>query len=66
MSTICKRSMQQRSIRPIKVPHIELEGDAAYFARFDREQEIGSRLDHPGVVKIVAVDSKSRAYIVME
>jgi serine/threonine protein kinase len=50
----------------IKVPHIEFESDAAYFSRFLREEQIGMRLDHPGVIKIVPVENKSRPYIAME
>jgi serine/threonine-protein kinase len=50
----------------IKIPHMQLESDAAYFSRFKREEEIGLKLDHPGIVKIVSMQNKSRPYIVME
>jgi serine/threonine-protein kinase len=50
----------------LKVPHIQLEGDAAFFSRFEREEEIGKKLNHPGVLKIIPVEQKSRPYIVME
>src|SRR5262249_37357755 len=50
----------------VKIPHFQLESDAAYFSRFEREEEIGLKLNHPGVVKIVPVEHKSRPYIVME
>ena len=36
----------------IKVPHPEMEGDPVFFDRFTREQEIGQKLDHPGVMKV--------------
>ena len=52
----------------LKVPLPSLEGDPGAFARFQREEEIGRSLDHPSILKIVAVDEKekSRPYIVME
>jgi serine/threonine protein kinase len=50
----------------IKVPHIELESDAAFFSRFAREEQIGTTLDHPGVLKMIRVENKSRPYLVME
>jgi serine/threonine protein kinase len=50
----------------LKVPHMELESDPAYFSRFERESEIGQKLDHPGILKIIPVKDKSRPYIVME
>lgn len=50
----------------IKVPHFEAESDPVYFDRFKREEEIGRRLDHPGVMKVLADGERSRHYIVME
>lgn len=50
----------------LKVPHMELESDPAYFSRFEREADIGNKLDHPGILKIIPVKDKSRPYIVME
>ncbi len=51
----------------LKIPFMSLEGDPAAFSRFERETEIGRRLDHPGIIKIVPVDfEKSRPYIAME
>ena len=51
----------------IKVPLMALESDVASFERFQREEEIGTRLNHPGVLKVVKVDTpKSRPYLVME
>ena len=34
----------------IKVPHPEMESDPAMYDRFKREEEIGTRLDHPGAL----------------
>lgn len=50
----------------IKVPHPEMESDPVFFERFHREQEIGARLDHPGVLKVVADQDRSRVYMVTE
>jgi serine/threonine-protein kinase len=51
----------------IKVPLMALESDIAGFERFQREEEIGARLNHPAILKVVKVDeAKSRPYLVME
>jgi len=62
------RATDLRSGRPvaIKVPHPEMESDPAFFERFHREQEIGEKLDHPGVMKVYSADDRSRVYMVME
>jgi serine/threonine protein kinase len=67
MSTIYKAIDSDRGgYVALKVPHMELESDAAFFSRFEREEEIGKKLNHPGVLKIIPVEQKSRPYIVME
>jgi eukaryotic-like serine/threonine-protein kinase len=50
----------------IKVPHAEMEADPVLVARFQREQEIGQELDHPGVVKTFDGEVRSRLYMVIE
>jgi eukaryotic-like serine/threonine-protein kinase len=50
----------------IKVPHPEAECDPLFFDRFHREIDIGKKLDHPGVVKVLAEDESSRVCMVME
>jgi serine/threonine-protein kinase len=50
----------------LKVPHLEAECDVAFFERFRREEEIGQRLEHSGVVKVFRGDRRSRLYMVME
>jgi serine/threonine protein kinase len=50
----------------IKIPHPEMEADPQLFDRFKREQEIGEKLDHPGVMKVFKDDHRSRVYMVME
>jgi len=50
----------------IKVPHPEVESDPTMFDRFRREEEIGARIDHPGVMKVYANPERSQVYMVME
>jgi serine/threonine-protein kinase len=50
----------------IKIPHPEMEADPVFFERFHREQEIGEKLDHPGVMKVYPSAHHSRLYMAME
>jgi serine/threonine protein phosphatase PrpC len=51
----------------LKIPLLALESDVAGYERFQREEEIGAKLNHPAILKVVKVDSqKSRPYLVME
>ena len=51
----------------LKVPFMRFESDPAFYARFEREEEIGRSLDHPGILKIIPVKTKrSRPYFAME
>jgi serine/threonine-protein kinase len=50
----------------IKIPHPEVESDPAFFDRFQREQDIGQKLDHPGVMKVLTDPDRSQVYMVME
>src|SRR5262252_4441407 len=50
----------------IKVPHPEMESDPVFYERFQRESDIGTKLDHPGVMKVFADDDRSQVYMVME
>ena len=43
-----------------------MEADPVLFDRFKREQEIGTKLDHPGVMKVIDDDDRSQVYMVME
>ena len=62
------RATDTRNDRPvaIKVPHPEMESDPVLFDRFRREEEIGKKLDHPGVMRVFTDDDRSRMYMVME
>lgn len=62
------RATDERTGQPvaIKVPHPEMEADPLFFERFHREQEIGEKLDHPGVMKVFPGSHPSQLYLVME
>lgn len=69
MATIYKADDAQNPDRPVavKVPHLKLESDPGFYSRFQREEEIGGRLDHPHILKFIPLNgSKSRPYIVTE
>jgi serine/threonine protein kinase len=67
MATIF-RATDQRTGRQvaIKVPHPEVESDPALYDRFRREADIGRRLDHPGVMKVLPEEDRNQVYMVME
>jgi eukaryotic-like serine/threonine-protein kinase len=50
----------------IKVPHPEIESDPAMFDRFQREEAIGIKLEHPGVMKVFPNPDRTQVYMVME
>ena len=50
----------------IKIPHPEMEADPVLFDRFKREESIGAKLDHPGVMKVFVDEDRSKVYMVME
>ena len=50
----------------IKIPHPEMEADPVLFERFQREAEIGAKMDHPGVMKVFDDCEHSQIYMVME
>jgi serine/threonine-protein kinase len=60
------RDLHTGMLVALKVPRFEAESDPVFFSRFKREQEIGIRLDHPGVMKVLANGECSRHYMVME
>src|SRR5580658_8386594 len=62
------RAADVRTGRPValKIPHPEVEADPLFFDRFRREEEIGKKLDHPGVMKVYEDGERNRVYMVME
>ena len=50
----------------IKIPYMQFESDVIFYGRFQREEEVLRRLDHPNIIKVVTPRKKSRMYIAME
>jgi serine/threonine-protein kinase len=50
----------------LKVPYLQFESDVVFYERFRREEEIGQRLDHPNIIKVLKPVRKSRMYLAME
>lgn len=50
----------------IKIPDPDMEADPVFSERFQREEEIGRSLDHPGILKVLSDDQRSQTYIVTE
>jgi serine/threonine protein phosphatase PrpC len=67
MATIFK-AIDIKTQQPVavKVPFMQFESDPGFFSRFEREEEIGLSLDHPYILRFIAVEHKSRPYIVTE
>ncbi len=57
---------ETRATVVLKIPHMQFESDVVFFERFKREEEIGQRLQHPNIVKVLTPRQKSRMYMVME
>jgi serine/threonine-protein kinase len=69
MATIFKAlDRQTGKYVALKVPFMEFESDPAFYSRFLREEQIGKALDHPAILRILAVDEdkRSRPYMAME
>ena len=60
------RDRQTGETVAIKAPLLAVESELAGFARFEREEKIGARLDHPSILRFIPVAEKSRPYLVME
>src|SRR5579863_9040304 len=50
----------------IKVPYLQFESDVVFYRRFEREEEVGKRLNHPNIIRVLTPKRKSRMYIAME
>src|SRR5215468_1686203 len=67
MATIFRaRDVDSGATVALKVPHLQYESDIVFHERFRREEQIGERLSHPGVIKVLQPRAKSRLYIAME
>src|SRR5712671_3842306 len=67
MASIFKATDQvDGSTVAIKVPYLQFESDVVFYGRFQREEEVGRRLNHPNIIKVLTPKRKSRMYIAME
>jgi len=67
MSTIYRATdLKNKTVVALKVPHPDIESDPVLFDRFQREADIGKKLDHPDIVRVLDVHNHSRVYMVME
>jgi eukaryotic-like serine/threonine-protein kinase len=67
MATIYRaRDVRDNRVVALKIPHPDLEADPILFDRFQREADIGEKLDHPKVMRVFGGEERSRIYIVME
>jgi eukaryotic-like serine/threonine-protein kinase len=67
MASIFKaRDLTNAATVAIKVPYLQFESDVVFYSRFQREEEIGRRLNHPNIIRVLTPRRKSRMYIAME
>ena len=67
MASIFKaQDTESGAVVALKIPHLQFESDVVFFERFRREEEIGLRLAHPNIVRVLKPAKKSRMYMVME
>ena len=67
MATIFRAvDTRDNRIVALKIPHPDLEADPILFDRFQREANIGEKLNHPNVMRVFGGDRRSRVYMVME
>src|SRR5581483_3490979 len=67
MATVFRaRDGDDSHVVALKVPHMQYASDMVFHERFRREEEIGQRLDHPAIIKVLRPREKSRLYLAME
>jgi serine/threonine protein kinase len=67
MATLFRATdLRDGSAAAIKVPQPQAECDPIFHERFRREIEIGLRLQHPGIRKVLTSAGQSRLYMAME
>ncbi len=67
MATIFRaRDLENQQTVALKVPHLQFESDIVFHERFLREEQIGQRLAHPAIIKVLRPQHKSRMYLAME
>jgi serine/threonine protein kinase len=67
MASIFKaRDLLDGATVAIKVPYMRFERDTIFHNRFEREEAVGRRLNHQGIIRVFTPQRKSRMYIAME
>jgi serine/threonine protein kinase len=67
MASIFKATDSKNSgVVALKVPYMQFESDVVFYERFRREEQIGQRLEHPNIIKVLKPLRKSRMYLAME
>ena len=68
MASIYKATdIKEKRTVALKVPFMQFESDPGFFTRFRREQEIGTSLNHPYILRVDPDEGdRSRPYLVME
>src|SRR5262245_2209917 len=67
MATIFRaRDEQTGRVVVLKVPHLQYKSDIVFNERFHREEEIGVRLHHPAVIRVLKPKEQTRVYIPLE
>lgn len=67
MATIFRaRDVRTGRAVAIKIPRPDIETDAVLREAFQREARIARMLNHPGIVRVLRENQRSRLYIVME
>ena len=68
MASIYKANdIKEKRTVALKVPFMQFESDPGFFTRFKREQEIGTSLNHPYILRVDPDEgNRSRPYLAME
>lgn len=68
MASIFKANdLRTGQVMALKIPFMQFESDPGFFSRFEREEKIGTTLNHPYILRVEPIETtRSRPYIVME
>lgn len=67
MATIYRAvDVRDNRVVALKIPHPDMEADPILYDRFQRESDIGEKLNHPRIMRVFGGEQRSRVYMVME
>ena len=67
MATIYRAvDVRDNRVVAVKIPHPDMEADPVLYDRFQRESDIGEKLNHPRIMRVFGGEQRSRVYMVME